>query len=158
MKTYSHISHYHVWQLRLEIFWESDDLHFRFITFPLPRYQTEFNPCSPKSILHSMAYTLAQIVASLLLVSEARDLYAERCDPVNCREVPSNWYKRGHVHLTEEKNWGNHKQKPNPKWWYKWKAPQKARTDCQHEENIRICGRKYDKDHNSNNKDLVFSV
>lgn len=46
MKTYTHISHYHVWQLRLEIFLESDDLYFRFITFPLPRYQTQFNPCS----------------------------------------------------------------------------------------------------------------
>lgn len=45
----------------------------------------------PIPILYFTANTHAQNVAIVILVSEASDLYAERHDLVNCREVHRGW-------------------------------------------------------------------
>lgn len=49
----------------------------------------------PIPILYFTAYTHAQNVAIVILVSEASDLYAERHDLVNCREVNCREVHRG---------------------------------------------------------------
>jgi len=64
-----------------------------YLTFPLPGHQMDafLVHAFPRPILNSTAFIHTQISAAVLLVSEARDLFVEKRDLIDCKAIQPGW-------------------------------------------------------------------